>query len=253
MPGLKELPAAFLAEHFYIGLEDIAVVVRFPVRDVVRKLALGQHLARLKREGAQETKFSPGEGNRHPVGCCERLTRLIQSEVARAQRSARGGLAATDQRVEAGDQLLNIQRLAQVIIGTSLEPVDSFMLDIPCREDQDWDRVACGAPVLLKRPALSIQVIPGPALRRHHKARYAPALGGETISGDIHRKASLGQGASQALDEGFTYGSPIFKAVQKKQCKALYTALKKSPKSPEYAVGEGSGWSHVDRSVAVLR
>ena len=46
-----------------------------------------------------------------------------------------------------------------------------------------------------------------------------------------------------------TYGSPIFKAVQKKQCKALYRALKKSPKSPEFAVGEGSERSHVDRSV----
>jgi len=34
-----------------------------------------------------------------------------------------------------------------------------------------------------------------------------------------------------------TYGSPIFKAVQQKRRKALYRALKKSPKSPEFAVG----------------
>ena len=47
-----------------------------------------------------------------------------------------------------------------------------------------------------------------------------------------------------------SYGSPIFKAVQQKRCKALYRALKKSPKSPEYAVGEGSERSNVDRSVA---
>jgi hypothetical protein len=46
-----------------------------------------------------------------------------------------------------------------------------------------------------------------------------------------------------------TYGSPIFKAVQKKQCKASYRALKKSPKSPEFAVGAGSERSPVDRSV----
>ena len=48
-----------------------------------------------------------------------------------------------------------------------------------------------------------------------------------------------------------SYGSPIFKAVQQKRCKALYTALTKSPKSPEYAVGEGSERSNVARSVAV--
>ena len=46
------------------------------------------------------------------------------------------------------------------------------------------------------------------------------------------------------------YGSPIFKAVRQKRCKALYTALTKSPKSPEYAVGEGSERSNVERSVA---
>ena len=51
--------------------------------------------------------------------------------------------------------------------------------------------------------------------------------------------------------QGLTYGSPIFKAVQQKRCKALYTALTKSPKAPEYAVGEGSERSNVERSVVV--
>ena|SRR5438128_1605232 len=46
-----------------------------------------------------------------------------------------------------------------------------------------------------------------------------------------------------------SYGSPIFTAVPKKRCKALYRALKKSPKSPELAVGAGSEPSYVDRSV----
>ena len=53
------------------------------------------------------------------------------------------------------------------------------------------------------------------------------------------------------ITEPQAYGSPIFKAVQQKRCKALYTALTKSPKSPEYAVGEGSERSNVERSVAV--
>src|SRR3954451_23576020 len=45
-----------------------------------------------------------------------------------------------------------------------------------------------------------------------------------------------------------TYGSPIFKVVQKKWYPALYRALTKSPISPESAVGEGAERSHVDRS-----
>jgi len=48
-----------------------------------------------------------------------------------------------------------------------------------------------------------------------------------------------------------SYGSPIFKTVQQKRCKALYTALTKSPTAPEDAVGEGSERSNVDWSVAV--
>ena len=47
------------------------------------------------------------------------------------------------------------------------------------------------------------------------------------------------------------YGSPIFKAVEQKWYKALCRALTKSPKSPEYAVGEGSEPSHIDRSAGV--
>ena len=47
---------------------------------------------------------------------------------------------------------------------------------------------------------------------------------------------------------GVTYGSPIFKVVQKKWYPALYRALTKSPISPESAVGEGAERLHVDRS-----
>ncbi len=63
-----------------------------------------------------------------------------------------------------------------------------------------------------------------------------------------HQK-ELAQMLYSLLTEKQTYGSPIFKAVPKKRCKALYRALKKSPKSPELAVGAGSEPSYVDRSV----
>src|SRR5262245_6409602 len=46
-----------------------------------------------------------------------------------------------------------------------------------------------------------------------------------------------------------TDGSPIFKVVQKKRCKVLYRALKKSLKPPKSAVGVGSEQLHADRSV----
>ena len=55
-----------------------------------------------------------------------------------------------------------------------------------------------------------------------------------------------------SLSEDITYGSPIFKAVQKKWSPALYRAVTKSPRAPESAVGAGSTPSHVERYVGGL-
>src|SRR6266568_7335422 len=69
-----------------------------------------------------------------------------------------------------------------------------------------------------------------------------------------HHPSSFQEQPSIAQSDYIYYGtpgSPIFKAVQQQRCKASYTALPKSLKSPEYAVGEGSERSHVDQPVAV--
>src|SRR5713101_6984797 len=74
---------------------------------------------------------------------------------------------------------------------------------------------------------------------------------------DTLRKAEMKRLKNTLVKEEYaklknvTYGSPIFKAVQQKWYKALCRALTKSPKSPEYAVGEGSEPSHIDRSAGV--
>jgi len=94
-------------------------------------------------------------------------------------------------------------------------------------------------------------------------ARGAPelnlkGLGGvkaQTVRSDTDEEISWSDLTRKGIEyesQGNTaYGSPIFKAVPKKQCKALYRALTKSLKSPESAVGEGSGRSNVEGSVAV--
>src|SRR5918992_1070327 len=47
-----------------------------------------------------------------------------------------------------------------------------------------------------------------------------------------------------------TYGSPIFKVVREKRCKALYTPATRSPTAPEYALVTGSERSNGDRTDA---
>src|SRR6266853_1115047 len=67
----------------------------------------------------------------------------------------------------------------------------------------------------------------------------------------LHHEYLGKKSCNKAYSHLITYGSPIFKAVQQKWYKALCRALTKSPKSPEYAVGEGSEPSHIDRSAGV--
>ena len=89
-------------------------------------------------------------------------------------------------------------------------------------------------------------------------AQAQPRAGGELVmavpseppSYDGHREETFGL-IHPVAPFYSPYGSPIFKAVQQKRCKALYTALTKSPTAPEDAVGEGSERSNVDQSVAV--
>ena len=56
---------------------------------------------------------------------------------------------------------------------------------------------------------------------------------------------------SRSKEQLTTHGSPIFRAVQKKWCTALYRALMKNPTTPESAVGAGSEPSYVERAVGV--
>src|SRR2546430_796636 len=104
----------------------------------------------------------------------------------------------------------------------------------------------------------SIWSFTGPTFAKLWEIRLAAAV---VIHGDMSKssprvfltnsdKASVH--AMEITRASVTYGSPIFKAVQQKRRKALYRALKKSPKSPEFAVGEGAERSHVGRSVGAL-
>src|SRR2546428_13210855 len=101
-----------------------------------------------------------------------------------------------------------------------------------------------GRQVLLAMPKVVLQMVP---LGLEHVVVFVCDLPPPTTRlRNIHNVVIV-----QAMigDTAIAYGSPIFKAVPKKRCKALYRALKKSPKSPELAVGAGSEPSYVDRSV----
>ena len=65
----------------------------------------------------------------------------------------------------------------------------------------------------------------------------------------LHHRTKSEQSVIDAWHEYLPYGSPIFKAVQQKRCKASYTTLRRSPRGPECAVGEGSEHSDAPRSV----
>src|SRR6516165_10342174 len=109
---------------------------------------------------------------------------------------------------------------------------------------------------------VSIEVFPGNTPDPHTLAAQVAKLKARFGVQEITFVGDRGMIKSQQIEDlatqGFhyitaitTHGSPIFRAVQKKWCTALYRALMKNPTTPESAVGAGSEPSYVERAVGV--
>ena len=109
---------------------------------------------------------------------------------------------------------------------------------------------------------VSIEVFPGNTPDPHTLAAQVAKLKARFGVQEITFVGDRGMIKSQQIEDlatqGFhyitaitTHGSPMFRAVQKKWCTALYRALMKNPTTPESAVGAGSEPSYVERAVGV--
>src|SRR6185312_4798707 len=103
-----------------------------------------QHLARVEEEQLEQRELGPRQLD--PLAAARHLARAgIELDVGEAERLAGAVAGAAQQRADAREQLLERERLRQVVVGAGVEPLDP-VLDLRARgQHQDRNLAALAA------------------------------------------------------------------------------------------------------------
>ena len=141
-PELLEL----LAQIAHVGLDDVAVAAEVVVPDVVEDLRLGQHVARVEHEVAQQVELGRGQVDR--VAAAPHLVRaLVELEIGEAQDAVVLGLVAGPPQdgVHAGDHLGQGERLGHVVVAADGQAGQLVLERVAGGEEEDGHADAVGA------------------------------------------------------------------------------------------------------------
>ena len=122
-----------------------------------------QHLARVAHEQLEEVRLGRRqlEAAAGPSGVHRPQ---VEREVGEAQHV--GGLLferGPEQRPQPREQLLERERLRQVVVGAGVQALDSVADGVPCGQEQNGDTVAFAA-----QPAGDVE----PVVARHHHVQH---------------------------------------------------------------------------------
>jgi hypothetical protein len=111
--------------------------------DAIEDLLAGEHLPRVLQEQLEQEELGAGELDRPPVA--GDLVRVrVELEVAEAQRAPLALPARSpQQRPQAREQLLERERLGQVVVGARLQPGDAVP-DALARREHEHRRAVAG-------------------------------------------------------------------------------------------------------------
>ena len=126
----------------------------------------------------------------------------VQAQVAVAQDRGRRGAGAAGQGLDAGDQLGEVERLGQVVVGPEAEPLHP-VLDRPGRgEHQDPARRPLGGQGAADVIAVHAGQVP---VQHHHviAADRQPVEGGVAIEGHVDRHPVAAQARRDRLGQPF--------------------------------------------------
>ena len=118
--------------------------------DVLGQLGARDHLALVVHQVGQHPVLVAGERHRPALGR-DAAGAGVERHPAAAQLGARLALGAPDQRPQAGQQLLDAERLGQVVVRPGVDALHLLLPGVAGGEDQDRHRVAGGAPAAQDR------------------------------------------------------------------------------------------------------
>lgn len=109
-------------------------------------------------------------------------------------------MAPAQERVQTGHQFLQVERLAQIVVGPRLEPVHPLGPGIPRRQHQHRDLIPLRPPAA-KHLETALAGQPQVEHDRVVGLRHPAGLRLEPVGGDVDREARLTQPRAQPLTQ----------------------------------------------------
>src|SRR6476620_9651293 len=152
-----------LAQVGDVELHDVGLAAEVVVPDAVEDLRLGQHPLGVAHEVAQQLELGGRQLDRR-TAAGDLVAVLVEGEVADDDdrvlvlRGDDGG--AAHERAKPGDDLLEAERLGDVVVAARGQPGDAVLDGVARREEEDRD-----ALVVLAHPAEHLHTV---HVRKHH-------------------------------------------------------------------------------------
>src|SRR3954452_12944471 len=183
-----------LAQVGDVGLEHAGVSSEIVFPDVVEDLRAREHAPRVQHEEAQQAVLRGGEVHGLP-GAADLARLLVELEVLEDE-AARVGLrqaGAAEDRPDPGDELLEGERLRDVVVTAHREPADLVLGRVAGGEEDDREAGALGAEAARHLEALHV----GEHDVKDHEVgpeRGHRLQGGGAVPGGLHLEALIAEG-----------------------------------------------------------
>src|SRR3954452_3817402 len=124
--GLDEIAVELVAQVAHVDLDHVRAVLVGVVPHVLEQLEAGEDLARVAHEGLEQGELAPGQGQLglaapHPVAG------RVQAQVADLEDGGPGRRGPAHERPDAGQQLVERERLDQVVVGPAVQAADPVL------------------------------------------------------------------------------------------------------------------------------
>jgi hypothetical protein len=136
-----------------VGLDDVGVVFPVEVVEVLEQLLLADDDARAVHEVFEDVVLGGREID-EDAGAVDGLFESIEGDAESVECGVGSAFAAADEGLGAGDELAEVEGLAEVVVGAGVEELDDGAGAFAGGEDEDRGCVLAGADALEEAEAV---------------------------------------------------------------------------------------------------
>src|SRR5213080_4622364 len=134
----------FAAKIAHMDVHHVALGVEVEIPHLFEQLGAPDHFLRPEQEMLEQLEFLRRELELLPLDF-DLVLQAIEFDRPIAEELGAACAATPDQRSHAGQELVELERLGEIIVGAGVEPAHHVLRGVPCGEHQDR-RLASFAP-----------------------------------------------------------------------------------------------------------